>query len=57
MFIFIKQYYAMGLYNADNLSTLKLGGLLTEDQYNELVGINEDTTTTDTETEDKKNEN
>ena len=55
MFIFIKQYYAMGLYNADNLSTLKLGGLLTEDQYNELAGINEDTT--HTETEDKKNEN
>lgn len=53
MFIFIKQYYAMGLYNADNLSTLKLGGLLTEAQYNELVGTDGDTTAANTETEAK----
>lgn len=38
MFTFIKQYYEMGLYTAENLNVLKLGGLLTEDQYNELVG-------------------
>lgn len=37
MFTFIKQYYAMGLYTKDNLDTLKLGGLLTTEQYNQLV--------------------
>ena len=45
MFIFIKQYYAMGIYTKANLDTLKLGGLLTADEYTELVGA--DTTTTD----------
>lgn len=43
MFIFIKQYFEMGLYTKDNLTTLKLGNMLTEDQYNELLGESSDT--------------
>lgn len=44
MFVFIKQYFEMGLYTKDNLATLKLGNMLTEDQYNELLGINPEAT-------------
>lgn len=38
MFNFIKVYWAKGLYTKDNLDTLKLGGLLTADEYDQLVG-------------------
>ncbi|CAM3205820.1 XkdX family protein [Lactiplantibacillus plajomi] len=37
-FDYIKQYYTMGLYTKDDLKTLKLGGMMTADQYDELVG-------------------
>lgn len=39
----IKYFYAIGLYNKDDLNTLKMGSMLTEDQYNELVGESSDT--------------
>lgn len=37
MFYFIKNYYEMGLYNKDDLATLKDGGMLTQDEYNSLI--------------------
>lgn len=45
MFNLIKDYYAKGLYSKADMDTLKLGGLLTADQYDQLVGT--DTVTTD----------
>lgn len=38
MFKYIKDYYAKGLYTTADLLTLKNGEMLTEDEYNELVG-------------------
>lgn len=38
MFEFIKKYYEMGLYDKDDLVTLKDGGMLTEEEYNKLAG-------------------
>ena len=37
MFDFIKNYYEMGLYDKDDLTTLKDGGMLTGEEYNELI--------------------
>lgn len=37
MFDFIKKYYEMGLYDKDDLATLKDGGMLTDEEYNELT--------------------
>ena len=38
MFELIKDYYAKGLYSKADMDTLKLGGLLTADEYDQLVG-------------------
>lgn len=37
MFDFIKNYYEMGLYDKDDLATLNDGGMLTDEEYNELI--------------------
>lgn len=37
MFIFIKQYFEMGLYTKDDLATLHVGGLMTDTEYESLV--------------------
>lgn len=41
MFDFIKNYYEMGLYDKDDLATLKDGGMLTGEEYNELTDVPE----------------
>ncbi|VDG18800.1 hypothetical protein [Lactobacillus plantarum] [Lactiplantibacillus mudanjiangensis] len=45
MFPYIKLYFEMGLYKDADLLNLKKGGLLSDDEYNQLVG---NATTTDT---------
>ncbi|MFC6202559.1 XkdX family protein [Lactiplantibacillus nangangensis] len=42
MFIYIKQYFEMGLYTVDDLSTFKMAAMITADQFDELT-----TTTTE----------
>ncbi|KAF0525685.1 XkdX family protein [Pediococcus acidilactici] len=38
MFSFVQDYYRKGLYTDDDLLTLKNGGIITEDEYNTLIG-------------------
>lgn len=38
MFDFIKEYYAMGLYTKDDLVTFKISGMITAEQYDQLIG-------------------
>lgn len=38
MFDFIKEYYAMGLYTKDDLVTFKVSGMITPEQYDQLIG-------------------
>ncbi|MDE3751888.1 XkdX family protein [Pediococcus pentosaceus] len=38
MFSYVQNYYAMGLYTTDDLATLKNGGMITLDEYNQLIG-------------------
>lgn len=38
MFGFIEEYYAMGLYTKDDLVTFKVSGMITPEQYNQLIG-------------------
>jgi uncharacterized XkdX family phage protein len=37
MFEYIKDYYEKGLYTEEDLKTLLAGGMLTEDEYNQLT--------------------
>ncbi|WP_436666799.1 XkdX family protein [Latilactobacillus sakei] len=37
MFDFIKEYYAMGLYSKDDLVTFKVSGMITPEQYDQLI--------------------
>ncbi|KRN94597.1 hypothetical protein IV81_GL001234 [Pediococcus stilesii] len=34
----MQSYYAMGLYTTADLATLKNGGMITTDEYNQLIG-------------------
>ncbi|WAX23969.1 hypothetical protein [Latilactobacillus phage TMW 1.46 P2] len=38
MFDYIKEYYEMGLYTKDDLATFKVSGMITSDQYDQLIG-------------------
>lgn len=38
MFIYIKQYFEMGLYTEADLTTFKLAAMITADQFDELTG-------------------
>ncbi len=38
MYSFVQDYYQKGLYTDDDLLTLKNGGVITEDEYNALIG-------------------
>ncbi|MCP8855248.1 XkdX family protein [Latilactobacillus sakei] len=38
MFDFIKEYYEMGLYTKDDLVTFKISGMITPEQYDQLIG-------------------
>lgn len=37
MFVYIKQYFEMGLYTVTDLATFKTAAMLTADQYDELT--------------------
>lgn len=37
MFDYIKSYYEMGLYSKDNLETFKLSGMMTDEEYENLI--------------------
>lgn len=39
MFEYIQIYYKMGLYTKDDLVTFKVSGMITPEQYDQLVGI------------------
>ena len=39
MFDYIKEYFAMGLYSKDDLTTFKTAGMISADQYDELAGV------------------
>lgn len=38
MFEYIQSYYQMGLYTKDDLGTFKVSGMITPDQYDQLIG-------------------
>ncbi|WP_367294426.1 XkdX family protein [Latilactobacillus sakei] len=38
MFDFIEDYYEMGLYTKDDLVTFKVAGMITPEQYDQLIG-------------------
>lgn len=37
MFDYIEDYYKMGLYSVDDLKTLLMGNLLTQEEYESLI--------------------
>lgn len=38
MFEYIQSYYQVGLYTKDDLAIFKVAGMITPDQYDQLIG-------------------